>query len=1090
MGAWFSAILTAVLISDNAQVKVDRKNRLCRGHFLHISDNKADPTDPYKYKVDGSYIPNCDRKLIRQRYPNWAYISFLVKFKRGGTEFDPFDDTPGNDPDATAKTRRAVRGQIMSYAERVFAYQHRTAVFLLLVNGDMFRVMRWDRSGVIVTESVNYVRTIEGTRALLEVMHAFSKLNRLQQGLETTAVRLFKDSCGWKRMNVLAKAFEYDLDHAEKDFDNVSSIHKFFLDTELAATYGALCGDDNIAKLHRDPTHSCQSSHLYSPDTIPVFAFIRELFRKSLEAGLPRYRLIVDGREYLVGQPVFIGFGLVGRGTRGYIALEWVTQRLVFLKDSWRPYIAGVEQEGAILSKLNQKNVLNVPTVIRYGDVHHIDGSKQETEASMYHPKTGQKKVDWEIPTFADSVEQATASQEELEWWVAEGTETVPPKDNQARAVTYQKPKRQSSRLHALNPRLGTQGTMTVSSPGGTGFFAPGPSKPADTSSSQAAGPRGVKRPADVMIAEDQRLQGGGLRHMVHTRMVVKEVCLPLTAFTSSRQLVRIIVDCVNGEWTCGYVIQVFRLTLSSVFQRTAPLTFGVSIPTATSVRGISSSIRRLLCTKNVGQSIYTGKAYSRTGNLRSTQACRLRCNHRERYGCFIGLRLVVADRAVLQGTWHFMSAYLLSNPGLPTTIADELESFLHVLIYGAVRRVRSNIHAIHDFIDAYFSGCDVNPETDKITCPSAKRESVVIGQSLTMSQVSIVFTAPDTPAERHPLNALIAELLRMFHSRYVVHKWQCRAESGPANPPSISDSPPRDEPLPLVAWNVGFEAAPEFPVDEVQVTKQEEPIQQPTPEMYANVAALASHKKVLDIFYTYAYSSKKVFPLNDVIPDRLDEANTANDPQPSVADVSMSTPAETTKQVDEAATEEEPDTSKDASVVSGPSQPANASALVNDFATSADDLAAAPQADDNGAYKAEPVQIIVAPPTSRPTKRPRKAQVAAPGPLMGRVTRSRSAAMLALAAAKPSSPPAPAAEESVAQTSTRATRSKIVQLPGALCGRGIETTSRTVVTKQGSSSRATAVTRAASGAAATRGGAPSTRSTQVETRGRRSRRP
>ncbi|RPD53819.1 hypothetical protein L227DRAFT_476746, partial [Lentinus tigrinus ALCF2SS1-6] len=37
-------------------------------------------------------------------------------------------------------------------------------------------------------------------------------------------------------------------------------------------------------------------------------------------------------------------------------------------------------------------------------------------------------------------------------------------------------------------------------------------------------------------------------------------------------------------------------------------------------------------------------------------------------------------------GTWHFMSAYLLSNPDEPVTIADELEAFLHILIYGAVR--------------------------------------------------------------------------------------------------------------------------------------------------------------------------------------------------------------------------------------------------------------------------------------------------------------------------------------------------------------------------------------------------------------------
>ncbi|TFK77881.1 hypothetical protein K466DRAFT_453561, partial [Polyporus arcularius HHB13444] len=87
---------------------------------------------------------------------NWPYIRFLVEFKAGGTKSDPFDDRPLYGPDATAQTRIAVRGQLMHYAERVFAYQHRCKVFLLLINSDRFRVMRWDRSGVAVTESVDY----------------------------------------------------------------------------------------------------------------------------------------------------------------------------------------------------------------------------------------------------------------------------------------------------------------------------------------------------------------------------------------------------------------------------------------------------------------------------------------------------------------------------------------------------------------------------------------------------------------------------------------------------------------------------------------------------------------------------------------------------------------------------------------------------------------------------------------------------------------------------------------------------------------------------------------------------------------------
>ncbi len=50
--------------------------------------------------------------------------------------------------------------------------------------------------------------------------------------------------------------------------------------------------------------------------------------------------------------------------------------------------------------------------------------------------------------------------------------------------------------------------------------------------------------------------------------------------------------------------------------------------------------------------------------------------------------------------------AYLLLNPTKPTTIADELESFLHVLIYGGIRRVNSSlksIKSIQEFLNDYF---------------------------------------------------------------------------------------------------------------------------------------------------------------------------------------------------------------------------------------------------------------------------------------------------------------------------------------------------------------------------------------------------
>ena len=63
--------------------------------------------------------------------------------------------------------------------------------------------------------------------------------------------------------------------------------------------------------------------------------------------------------------------------------------------------------------------------------------------------------------------------------------------------------------------------------------------------------PRGVKRTQDDLRKEVETTPQ--TRHYVHYRIVVKEVCLPLTAVTSSRQLVSVVGDCIQGtSYVCG----------------------------------------------------------------------------------------------------------------------------------------------------------------------------------------------------------------------------------------------------------------------------------------------------------------------------------------------------------------------------------------------------------------------------------------------------------------------------------------------------------------------------------------------------------
>lgn len=468
--------------------------------------------------------------------------------------FDPFDDVPNHEVESNAKTRKKVRGQLVSYVNTTFSYQHRTSVPMLFVNGEEFRVMRWDRSGVIVTEAINYVKSYSGIRALLETLYAFSKLTPTQRGIDPNTVLLTSGSCGYQRMDMLSDPSPEDLDHTEGIIDPSIPIHPVFIDPSQKLPLCELPARGN-RRLHQDAACPCVGLHSHTlPHTVPVFKYIRDMFRKTLVPRYPRYKITISGKDYLVGMHIFLAFGLVGRGTRCFIALEWQTQRLVLLKDAWRPYYTDLEPEGTILSKLNAHNISYIPQLIAYEDVCNEDGSAQETETSNYSPITGDKKVTIFAPFQPDQayekamgldakrIAPGAAKPRHVDTPIISPHAATTPHaglmtaDHRQVSDQHPNPKSRMKSMLASNPRAPT-----------TGAIATLPDLPASMqppSTSQAR----PKRSYQDFCADDLREQGQGLRHMIHSRMVVRDICLPFTEFTSSRQLVRIVLDCILGE--------------------------------------------------------------------------------------------------------------------------------------------------------------------------------------------------------------------------------------------------------------------------------------------------------------------------------------------------------------------------------------------------------------------------------------------------------------------------------------------------------------------------------------------------------------
>ncbi|KAI1781857.1 hypothetical protein LXA43DRAFT_593685 [Ganoderma leucocontextum] len=267
----------------------------------------------------------------KRGHAHWADQKVPVQFSRYVAGADPFEETRlDEDYTEIRRERKRLREHIAAAAELLFATQQRVFLFMILIIGKRLRLLRWDRAGVIVTPSVDYV---EQSVLLCDSLRRLSLLDDISLGFDPTATRLRTRDPDFMRMDAAAVDDPSDVHHTERRIQEgeIGDAFKF------------------------------------------VFRYVRSLFRDTISGDWPRYRLRVedrdDARDYLVGKPLHLPSGVVGRGTRGYVALDCETQRFVWLKDAWRACDLVTEREGDVLGKLNLAGVTNVPTLVCHGDV-------------------------------------------------------------------------------------------------------------------------------------------------------------------------------------------------------------------------------------------------------------------------------------------------------------------------------------------------------------------------------------------------------------------------------------------------------------------------------------------------------------------------------------------------------------------------------------------------------------------------------------------------------------------------------------------------------------------------------------------------
>ncbi|KAJ2987267.1 hypothetical protein NUW54_g9474 [Trametes sanguinea] len=142
-------------------------------------------------------------------------------------------------------------------------------------------------------------------------------------------------------------------------------------------------------------------------------------------------------------------------------------------------------------------------------------------------------------------------------------------------------------------------------------------------------------------------------------------------------------------------------------------------------------------------------------------------------------------------GTWQFMSVHIQDHPEAQVQIADELESFLHVMIYCAIRYLPHTCVDVGRFMYTYFDDGERRQQESEYTCGLLKGVIMEKGALITPDRVPITFfrSAPVTDSKKsstaskkrpsapppppppppppHPINHVISKLLPMFSARY-----------------------------------------------------------------------------------------------------------------------------------------------------------------------------------------------------------------------------------------------------------------------------------------------------------------------------------
>ena len=178
------------------------------------------------------------------------------------------------------------------------------------------------------------------------------------------------------------------------------------------------------------------------------------------------------------------------------------------------------------------------------------------------------------------------------------------------------------------------------------------------------------------------------------------------------------------------------------------------------------------------------------------------------------------------------MSAASLRDPLHLVRIADEIESFLSVLLQNAVRYLPHNIeNDVKVFIQRYFLDCSW---TNGVRSCGPKKSEVITQAKLTHGDSEVIF-------DSEPLNTIFEEMLPLIRSRYAVLDYEAKKKAANS---SSDGTPMRYTGTAVIPRGVDFSGWKN------SKTKGQDVVKEPSEEVKAEAQKLDSHKYLRDLLW------------------------------------------------------------------------------------------------------------------------------------------------------------------------------------------------------------------------------------------------